>query len=558
VVTFELRKSFSYSQEFRSWEQAERENIAGLKTKALAAIEAQGYEEPITGMQIQPDKIRLVRNNLHESIGCNELNSRKRALLLAFERAMTNDLDMWPRKAAILSADGISRVALILRGRYPFFLGTEYLPAEEDQRKFFPVPHLDLQKIDHADESFDAFLSGDVFEHIPDLDQALAEITRVLKPGGLLVSSFPFSPDNYKTQIRATLSASGELEHHLPPEYHGNPVDLEAGSLVFSVPGWDILDKLRALGFESARFDMIASERFGILSDRTPGPFILVAKKAKEPAPEEGPIEAASISSRTGHVPRKAFVSLFGLPRSGTTLLTSIFASHPNAHTVFEPWNSQQVPLLGGTNLAEFARHLDLDIAGKDLLVVKETSTRQTYIDNLMALEAAYRSVTNTLPILIIRNPLKTFLSEVRRRNEWWDNPTKLDQAAFDNWCAKSRTALEKMRGHVCDRSGVIVTLEALSANSEGVLRMIMARTGVPFENRQLEYHKHLDLKLVRGDQNIQQAPAEISLDKANTNEEQMPVAEVLMAASPYCDWVQGFQAFWQEENNRLSALPAV
>jgi SAM-dependent methyltransferase len=39
--------------------------------------------------------------------------------------------------------------------------------------------------------SFDLVLSNQVFEHVPDMDFALREIARVLKPGGIAVNIFP-------------------------------------------------------------------------------------------------------------------------------------------------------------------------------------------------------------------------------------------------------------------------------------------------------------------------------------------------------------------------------
>lgn len=43
---------------------------------------------------------------------------------------------------------------------------------------------LDGQRLDHADESFDAVLSTFTLCSIPDLERALAEVARVLRPGG--------------------------------------------------------------------------------------------------------------------------------------------------------------------------------------------------------------------------------------------------------------------------------------------------------------------------------------------------------------------------------------
>ena len=45
--------------------------------------------------------------------------------------------------------------------------------------------------IPFADEFFDVVVSNQVFEHVPDLNIALAEISRVLKPGGVLLALFP-------------------------------------------------------------------------------------------------------------------------------------------------------------------------------------------------------------------------------------------------------------------------------------------------------------------------------------------------------------------------------
>ena len=41
------------------------------------------------------------------------------------------------------------------------------------------------------DDSFDFIFHNQVFEHVPDLDQALGEIRRLLKPGGTMLSLFP-------------------------------------------------------------------------------------------------------------------------------------------------------------------------------------------------------------------------------------------------------------------------------------------------------------------------------------------------------------------------------
>jgi SAM-dependent methyltransferase len=46
-------------------------------------------------------------------------------------------------------------------------------------------------KVPFAAESFDIILNNQVMEHVEDMDRTLAELHRVLKPGGIVLSMFP-------------------------------------------------------------------------------------------------------------------------------------------------------------------------------------------------------------------------------------------------------------------------------------------------------------------------------------------------------------------------------
>jgi SAM-dependent methyltransferase len=275
----DVRGTFATVDQWKAWSGALGDFTAG-RQQILDEIRRHGLVEPITGIRRSPRQITIDEDNLHESVSCSGLNARKRALLLQIAEEIKARGWQGRRDLRILGAEALSRVALALRGRHPYYLGTEYLPRPEDRARHFPIPHLDLQDIGFADASFDLFVSGDVFEHIPDLDRALGEILRVLKPGGMIVSSFPFSPGRLHTIVRASPAPDGGVVHHLPPLHHGNPVDPEAGSLVFQYPGWDLLAKLRAWGCSEAYYSTIASAHFGVVASQHPGPFILTARKA--------------------------------------------------------------------------------------------------------------------------------------------------------------------------------------------------------------------------------------------------------------------------------------
>ena len=53
----------------------------------------------------------------------------------------------------------------------------------------------DVQALDHPNDSFDAVVAAWMLYHVPDLDRALGEIARVLRPGGVLVATTNASDD---------------------------------------------------------------------------------------------------------------------------------------------------------------------------------------------------------------------------------------------------------------------------------------------------------------------------------------------------------------------------
>lgn len=142
--------------------------------------------------------------------------------------------------------------------------GSEYLGYQyRGGDRVGGLRHEDVMALSHGDASFDVIVSNDVLEHIPDPAAAFRECWRVLRPGGVVLATFPFYADRDGTLVRARL-VDGAIEHLHPPKYHGNPVSAD-GSLVFQDFGWDLLDVMRRAGFSDAACEVYMDDAFGHL-----------------------------------------------------------------------------------------------------------------------------------------------------------------------------------------------------------------------------------------------------------------------------------------------------
>lgn len=87
-----------------------------------------------------------------------------------------------------------------------------------------------LEQLTFPDQTFDLVITQDVLEHLFEPDRALAEISRVLRPGGMHIFTTPRHKDLLQSRPRARFE-NGCVLHTLEAIYHGNPISTE-GSLV--------------------------------------------------------------------------------------------------------------------------------------------------------------------------------------------------------------------------------------------------------------------------------------------------------------------------------------
>lgn len=199
--------------------------------------------------------------NWREHLRCPtcRLNNRMRAVIHLIAESITLSCD-----ARIYATEQTSPLFCYLQKSFPFVVGSEYLGAAVPlgQKSSIGLRNEDLTRLTFPDEGFDAILSFEVLEHIPNYCAAFAECARTLKPRGKMLLSVPFDVKARQNLIRARLHADGTIEDLLPPEYHSDPRDA-GGSLCFQHFGWEMLDELKLAGFSSASALCYYSRDFG-------------------------------------------------------------------------------------------------------------------------------------------------------------------------------------------------------------------------------------------------------------------------------------------------------
>ena len=223
---------------------------------------------------VPPDEVNCSSTNYREDLLARGLNARQRAVLdlLTTVRACSRLNDV-----KIYGTEAVTEFARILRGRYIKFIGSEYIPTPAEAEEMFPILHQDLAALTYPDRAFDVIICNEVIEHLPDLPKSISEISRVLKPDGILLATFPFLPGQENSIVKARL-VGGSVVHYGEPEMHGNPADPAGGSLVFQVPAWDIIPLFERSGFQRAEMVAVSSKEAGLTAGDAAGILVLVAR----------------------------------------------------------------------------------------------------------------------------------------------------------------------------------------------------------------------------------------------------------------------------------------
>jgi len=194
----------------------------------------------------QPDGV-----NWRETLCCPSCNliNRWRSSMHVFEALCTP-----ARNCRLYLTEAVTPLYQVVKQRYKNTLGSEYVAERKSgewaEASGSKILVQDVTALSFENNEFDVLMSFDVLEHVPDYQAAIREFSRVLKPGGWLIVSAPFAFAE-KTMLRASIRPDGSIEHHLPPDYHGDPFS-NNGILCFQNFGMDLLSLLDEAGIKSA------------------------------------------------------------------------------------------------------------------------------------------------------------------------------------------------------------------------------------------------------------------------------------------------------------------
>jgi len=258
-------------------------------------------------------------------------------------------------------------------------------------------------------------------------------------------------------------------------------------------------------------------------------------------------VQAGKPLDEAPFVPPKKICALVALPRSGTTVITSTFAVHSQVVAVFEPWNATKNSEALKPTINEMARLAHKRDLGGKILFIKETGTRPIFVSNLRKLVEDAPETVEKHVLVVLRRPVQTFLSEVARRGEWWDDKVELGPETLKKWVNKSRTSLRSILHFAKDFNGLIISLGAFASHPKVVLEDLSRRVGFEVEDVQLEYEKHLDRKIVRGDKNVESNPTSIDIHKVDfrdADDEKVRNFNVEILDKKWIDAVDAFYDF--------------
>ncbi|MCX7380359.1 MAG: DUF6473 family protein [Alphaproteobacteria bacterium] len=217
------------------------------------------------------------------------------------------------------------------------------------------------------------------------------------------------------------------------------------------------------------------------------------------------------------------FVGVLGLPRSGTTMFSAVLDAHPDICTVYEPWNANKAAIRSGKLDITFeylTSEMEKTKPGATTLVVKETAADQAYPTLLGNMLASVGPRQSRRMIVLLRDPLHCFLSEIEGRRRWWGEASlMMSSKLFTNWATRTTRSLRQLFELTRRFDGMFVFYDACVARPVETFGSVMQDIGLNFAAEQLNITRSSDLTRIRGDMSLSENARDVedsSIEKRN------------------------------------------
>ena len=265
--------------EFQALWQREHDQWPLIGQRHLKRLALAGLRDPLSDEPTPPHRLTVNGLNLRETIQADGLVSRQRAQLLVLRWLMARGELPALAGLRLYVNEAVTGYAEYLRQRCPGLRWSEYLPNPDHPLRGV-VPHRDIRNLDLPPASLQCLICNEVLEHVEEIPPALESMASVLTLGGYLLATVPLAYGQQDSIVKAIWRGEGqEPELLMEPEWHSDPVAPERGSLVYRIPGWDLLDQLRAAGFRGATLHALCSARYGVLGAELPYVLVVVAQR---------------------------------------------------------------------------------------------------------------------------------------------------------------------------------------------------------------------------------------------------------------------------------------
>ena len=200
--------------------------------------------------ELDGSNITSRKPNYRETVICPETKTNSRVRNMAIQ--LNKILETYEKNAKLYCTEQRTPFYNYYQKQLVNIQGSEYLRSGfKSGRLYNGFRHEKLHDLSFGDHEFEIIVSLDALQYVFDYRRALAEFYRCLKPGGSILMTVPFDLNQERHLVRSSIDKQGVVKHHETPLYYSNHIHKEQELLCYHHFGWELLDRMREVGFSA-------------------------------------------------------------------------------------------------------------------------------------------------------------------------------------------------------------------------------------------------------------------------------------------------------------------